>query len=111
MPPATGTVFTKPVDTILGQARGIWQAMRPTQPQFLDRRTGERVDLLFALRARRVFTPTFRDGSTFSARVLLPYLSGLTSIRSMRPQVKSVFVRRRCLFRRAVQSVVFLRNE
>lgn len=52
-PHKTGTAFTKPVDPILGQALDIWQAMRPTQPQFLDRRTGERVDLLFAFRARR----------------------------------------------------------
>ncbi|MDT2010270.1 tyrosine-type recombinase/integrase [Rhodococcus opacus] len=50
----TGTAFTKPVDPILGQALDTWHAMRPFQPQFHDRRTGERVDLLFAFRARRV---------------------------------------------------------
>lgn len=59
-PRKTGTAFTKPVDPILGQARGIWQAMRPTQPQLLDRRTGERVDLLFAICARRV-SSSFRQ--------------------------------------------------
>ncbi|TWP46095.1 tyrosine-type recombinase/integrase [Lentzea tibetensis] len=52
----TGTAFTKPVDPILGQAIEAWQAIHPSQPQLLDRRTGERVDLLFAFRARRVST-------------------------------------------------------
>ncbi|GAQ77318.1 hypothetical protein T45_09136 [Streptomyces turgidiscabies] len=51
----TGTAFTKPVDPILGQALGAWQAIRPEQPKFTDRRTGELVDLLFATRARKVF--------------------------------------------------------
>jgi integrase len=54
----TGTAFTKPVDPILGQAIEAWQAVRPPQPQLLDRRTSEQVDLLFALRARRV-PPTY----------------------------------------------------
>jgi integrase len=52
----TGTAFTKPVDPILGQAIDAWQAVRPTQPPFTDRRTGERIDLLFAARARRMST-------------------------------------------------------
>jgi integrase len=52
----TGTAFTKPVDPILGQAIDAWQAARPAQPPFTDRRTGESVDLLFAARARRVST-------------------------------------------------------
>ncbi|WEB44706.1 tyrosine-type recombinase/integrase [Streptomyces yunnanensis] len=50
----TGTAFTKPVDPILGQALDAWQAVRPTQPKFTDRRTGELVDPLFAFRARKV---------------------------------------------------------
>jgi integrase len=52
----TGTAFTKPVDPILGQALDAWQAVRPAQPKFTDRRTGELVDLLFAFRARKVST-------------------------------------------------------
>jgi len=52
----TGTAFTKPVDPILGQAIDTWQAVRPTQPAFTDRRTGERVHFLFAARARGVST-------------------------------------------------------
>lgn len=50
----TGTAFSKPVDPILGQAIDAWQAVRPAQPRLLDRRTGELVDMLFAVRARRV---------------------------------------------------------
>lgn len=52
----TGTSFTKPVDLILGQALDAWQALRPEQPKFTDRRTGELGDLLFAFRARKVST-------------------------------------------------------
>ncbi|WEO92957.1 tyrosine-type recombinase/integrase [Streptomyces sp. FXJ1.172] len=52
----TGTAFTEPVDPILGQAVDAWQAVRPDQPKFTDRRTGELVDPLFAVRARRVST-------------------------------------------------------
>ncbi|MER7850609.1 tyrosine-type recombinase/integrase [Kitasatospora sp. NPDC096077] len=50
----TGTAFTKPVDPILGRAVEAWQAVRPVQPQMLDRKTAERVDFLFAHRARPV---------------------------------------------------------
>ncbi|MGR6918784.1 tyrosine-type recombinase/integrase [[Actinomadura] parvosata] len=50
----TGIAFTKPVDPLMGEAIEAWQKTRPTQPKMLDRKTGERVDLLFAIRARRV---------------------------------------------------------
>lgn len=50
----TGTAFTKPVDPILGRAVQAWQAVRPVQPQMLDRKTAERADFLFAYRARPV---------------------------------------------------------
>jgi hypothetical protein len=50
----TGTAFTKPVDPLVGKAIEAWQAVRPDQPKMLDRKTGEQVDLLFAMRARRV---------------------------------------------------------
>ncbi len=52
----TGTAFTKPVDPLLGQAIQAWQAIRPSQPPMSDRKTGERVDFLFAYRARRIAT-------------------------------------------------------
>jgi len=50
----TGTAFTKPVDPLLGKAIEAWEAARPDQPKMLDPKTGEHVDLLFAMRARRV---------------------------------------------------------
>jgi len=50
----TGTAFTKPVDPLLGQAIEAWQTTRPTQPKMLDRKTGEKVDMLFAVRAHPV---------------------------------------------------------
>lgn len=50
----TGTAFTKPVDPLLGQAIEAWQAARPPQPATVDRKTAERVDLLFAVRAQPV---------------------------------------------------------
>jgi integrase len=52
----TGTAFAKPAGPLLGQALDAWQAVRPAQPKFTDRRTGELVDLLFAFRARKIFT-------------------------------------------------------
>jgi integrase len=50
----TGTAFTKPVDPLLGQAIEAWQAIRPNQPAARDRKTGERVDLLFSIRAHPI---------------------------------------------------------
>jgi integrase len=50
----TGTAFTKPVDPLLGQAIEAWQALRPAQPMMIDRKTGESVDVLFAVRAHPV---------------------------------------------------------
>lgn len=56
-PNKTGSAFTKPVDALIGNAVAQWEAVRPNQPTFLDRRTGERVHLLFCYRARRVGKP------------------------------------------------------
>ena len=50
----TGTAFTKPVDPVLGQAIEAWQTLRPAQPTIADRKTGERVDMLFAVRGHPV---------------------------------------------------------
>jgi integrase len=50
----TGVAFTKPVDPLLGQAIEAWQAARPAQPATLDRKTAERVNMLFAVRAQPV---------------------------------------------------------
>lgn len=48
----TGAAFTKPVDPIMGQAIEAWERVRPTQPRFPDRKTGEVVHFLFCHRAR-----------------------------------------------------------
>jgi len=50
----TGTAFTKPVDPMLGRAIAAWEAVRPNQPAVLDRKTGERVHLLFSYRAQGI---------------------------------------------------------
>ncbi len=63
----TGTAFTKPVDPIVGQAIEAWQAGRPGQPQRLDRKTSEHVDLLFSIRAHPV-------GKTYINRTIIPAL-------------------------------------
>jgi hypothetical protein len=48
----TGTAFTKPVDPVVGEAIEAWERVRPTQPRFPDRKTGELVHFLFCHRAR-----------------------------------------------------------
>jgi integrase len=58
----TGTAFTKPVDPLVGQAIATWEAMRPTQPPVLDRRTSEHVQLLFCYRAQHVAKTYLNQG-------------------------------------------------
>jgi len=58
----TGTCFTKPVDPLLGRALIAWKAARPAQPHLVDRRTGDRVALLFSYRAKRVATQYLNVG-------------------------------------------------
>jgi integrase len=50
----TGTAFTKPVDPLLGHAVAEWEAVRPAQPAVVDRKTSERVHLLFSYRAQGI---------------------------------------------------------
>lgn len=57
----TGTAFTKPVDPVLGWAIESWERVRPPQPPLPDPRTGERVDLLFCYRAKRVAREHLND--------------------------------------------------
>lgn len=61
-PNKTGDAFTKPVDAIIGKVIAAWEAVRPEQPTLLDRRTGERVHLLFCYRARRVAKQYINQG-------------------------------------------------
>ncbi|HLI57663.1 MAG TPA: tyrosine-type recombinase/integrase, partial [Actinomycetota bacterium] len=63
----TGTAFTKPVDRLVGEAVEAWEAVRPRQPRFEDRKTGELVELLFAYRGEPV-------GRGHVNRVLIPML-------------------------------------
>jgi integrase len=63
----TSTAFTKPVDPIVGQAVEAWQALRPIQPERLDAKTNERVDLLFSVRAHPV-------AKNYINRTLIPAL-------------------------------------
>jgi len=50
----TGESYTKPVDPLVGQAIGAWQAERPEQPLQVDPKTGEQVALLFCFRGQPI---------------------------------------------------------
>lgn len=63
----TGTAFTKPVDRTVGEAIETWERVRPAQPQFVDRTTGEPVDMLLAYRGARI-------GEKYINTVLIPML-------------------------------------
>ena len=69
----TGTAFTKPVDPIVGQAIEAWQALRPDQPKRLDRKTSERVDMLFSVRAQ----PVAKD---YINHTIIPALCGKAGV-------------------------------
>jgi len=71
----TGTAFTKPVDPLGGQAIEAWQSLRPGQPQTLDRKTSERVDMLFAVRAQPV-------AKTYINRTIIPALCAKAGVPS-----------------------------
>jgi len=46
----TGTAFTKAVDRIVGEAIEAWERVRTHQPDFVNPKTGENVQYLFAYR-------------------------------------------------------------
>lgn len=50
----TGTAFTKAVDRVVGEAIAVWERVRPPQPNFVDPKTGEGVQYLFAYRGRPI---------------------------------------------------------
>lgn len=50
----TGSDFTKPVDPQVGHAIETWEAIRPNQPPCVDRKSADRVELLFMYRARAI---------------------------------------------------------
>lgn len=63
----TNVAFTKPVDAVLGVAIDKWGEVRPPQPDFVDMKTGELVQLLFAYRGHRL-------GKGFINNTLIPLL-------------------------------------
>ena len=63
----TGTAFTKPVDRTVGDAIEAWENVRPAQPKFEDRKTGELVDVLLTYRGARI-------GEKYVNQVLIPLL-------------------------------------
>lgn len=63
----TNVAFTKPVDAVLGMAVDAWEKVRPPQPGFVDTKTGELVQLLFAYRGHRL-------GNGFINNSLIPLL-------------------------------------
>lgn len=69
----TSTAFTKPIDPIVGQAIEAWERVRPAQPRFIDTKTGESVDMLFALRGNRM-------SDKYLNRVLIPLLCSKANV-------------------------------
>jgi integrase len=63
----TGTAFTKPVDPTVGDAIQAWENVRPAQPRFEDRKTGQLVNVLLAYRGARI-------GEKYVNQVLIPML-------------------------------------
>jgi integrase len=57
----TGTMFTKPVDRVVGEAIEVWERVRPEQPLLLDPKTGEMVQFLFCYRGYRVAKTYIND--------------------------------------------------
>ena len=63
----TNVAFTKPVDAVLGMAVEAWEQVQSPQPSFVDMKTGELVQLLFAYRGRSL-------GISFINGSLIPML-------------------------------------
>lgn len=63
----TATAFTKPVDRTVGDAIERWEAVRPAQPTFPDRKTGELVDMLLAFRGAQI-------GAKYVNQTVIPLL-------------------------------------
>jgi integrase len=69
----TSSEYSKPVDTVIGQAFAAWEQVRPVAPPMRDRKTGEKVSLLF----------TYRDvplGRQFINETLIPTLCSKAGI-------------------------------
>ena len=63
----TGTAFTKAVDKVVGEVIEGWERVRPKQPAFIDPKTGEVVDYLYAYRGQQI-------GASYLNNSLIPLL-------------------------------------
>ena len=63
----TGPAFSKPVDPLVGRAVEAWEAARPAQAPLPDRKTGEPINILFAVRGRAV-------ANTYINKSIIPLL-------------------------------------
>ena len=59
----TATAFTKPVDPLVGDAIERWERARPAHPRFIDRKTGELVDMLFCFRGAQLSPQLHQPGA------------------------------------------------
>jgi integrase len=50
----TSPAFSKPVDGAVGEAITVWEAVRPSQPELLDSKSGELVHYLFSYRGKQL---------------------------------------------------------
>ena len=69
----TGAPFTKPVHALVGQRIAAWERERPPQARWLDPKTNERVDLLFAVRHQPL-------GVAYLNRALIPLLCRVAGV-------------------------------
>jgi hypothetical protein len=69
----TGSEYSKPVDTLIGQTIAAWEQVRPAAPALPDRKTGENVPLLFTYRAVPL-------GRQFINETLIPTLCGKAGV-------------------------------
>jgi integrase len=53
--------FTKPVDRVVGEAIGLWERVRLRQPDHVDAKSGEAVQLLFAHRGKPIARTYFNN--------------------------------------------------
>ncbi|AUY47834.1 integrase [Streptomyces sp. CB01881] len=69
----TSGAFSKPVDPLVGELIEAWQAVRPSQPDIADRKTGRLRQHLFCYRAQLV-------GKAYLNEKLIPILCGKAGI-------------------------------
>ncbi|KMO74276.1 tyrosine-type recombinase/integrase [Mycolicibacterium obuense] len=63
----TSRAFSKPVDPLVGELIDAWRAVRPSQPDLIDRKTRQRQQFLFCVRGELI-------GSSYLNAHLIPVL-------------------------------------